>query len=172
MQRMRNPAIATIVPGSRLAMSLRHNAMRNETLLRLVADFDTLARGKHVLARAIREQSDTPGSVTVARRLRVFSLALLVALATAACGGGGGHKNDNTYARATDVQQSCCEHLSGPGRDQCLQKIVRVEDFAQKAPANQSTYACVAEHFTCDTATGHATQQSAQAQIDCIQELQ
>ena len=152
-------------------MSLRHNAMRNETLLRLVADFDTLARGKHVLARAIREQSDTPGSVTVARTLRVFSIALLVALATA-CGGGGGHKNDNTYARATDAQQSCCEHLSGTGRDQCLQKIVRVEDFAQKAPANQSTYACVAEHFTCDPATGHATQQSAQAQIDCIQELQ
>jgi hypothetical protein len=141
--------------------------MTFETRLRLLADFDTLARGKHVLARSLREQTNTPGKVTVARALRIFTVALVVALA--ACGGGS-HRD--TYAKATDAQQTCCEHLAGPGRDQCLHGIVRVEDFAQKAPQNQSTYACVVEHFTCDPQTGHATQQSAQAQIDCIQDLQ
>ena len=140
--------------------------MTSETRLRLLADFDTIVNGKRVIARAVRERLATPGNVTVARRLRIFTLAVLLA----ACGGGGSHRD--TYAKATDVQQSCCEHLSGPGRDQCLHNIVRVEDFAQKSQQNQATYACVVDHFTCDAQTGHATQQSAQAQIDCVQDLQ
>lgn len=99
------------------------------------------------------------------------TLALLV-LTAAACGGGGG-KRPNTYARGTQVQEQCCENLNGPARDQCLQKIVRVSDPEVAAtPTNQQQYACVAEHFVCDPQTGHATQASAQAQMDCIQDLQ
>jgi hypothetical protein len=92
-------------------------------------------------------------------------------IALAACGGGGAkHTDDNAYARATSEQQACCEH-AGSNRDACLKDIVRVEDFAQQSAANQATYTCVVDHFTCDPKTGHATQPSAQAQIDCIQDL-
>jgi hypothetical protein len=108
-----------------------------------------------------RERRATPRIATVA-----ISLLLL------ACGGGGGKKKD-TYARGTHVQEQCCEHLSGPARDQCLQKIVRVsEPDVASTSANQQQYACIVEHFVCDPAQGHATQASAQAQMDCIQDLQ
>jgi len=91
----------------------------------------------------------------------------------AACGGGGSGKSTDTYARGTHVQEECCEHLTGPGRDQCLQKIVRVPDpDVAKTSTNQDQYACIVEHFVCDPASGHATQASAQAQMDCLQDLE
>lgn len=96
-------------------------------------------------------------------------LRLWIALTLAACGGG---KHTDTYARGTEVQEQCCEHLQDGARDQCLQKIVRVSDpEVAKTKTNQQQYACVVENFTCDPATGHATQASAQAQLDCIQDL-
>jgi hypothetical protein len=95
-----------------------------------------------------------------------------LALLTAGCGGGGGKKAD-TYSRGTQVQEQCCESLQGPGRDQCLQKIVRVSDpEVAKTDVNQQQYACIVENFVCDPASGHATQPSAQAQMDCLQDLQ
>jgi hypothetical protein len=91
----------------------------------------------------------------------------------AACGGGGDKKQRDTYARGTQVQEQCCEHLKGADRDACLQKIVRVGDpEVAKTRVNQEQYACIVEHFTCDPARGHATQASAQAQMDCIQDLE
>lgn len=131
---------------------------------RFDAHLDAFARGRQVLATAIREQPTTPRNATVARVLRLW-----VVLTLAACGGG---KRTDTYARATQVQEQCCEHLQGPARDDCLRKIVRVGDpEVAKTKVNQQQYACVIEHFTCDPATGHATQASAQAQLDCIQDL-
>lgn len=103
------------------------------------------------------------------RRVTPVLTTLCLAVLVSAC--GGSKKPDNTYAKATSAQQDCCEH-AGANRDSCLQQIVRVEDFAQQSSANQATYACVVDHFTCDASTGHATQPSAQAQIDCIQDLQ
>jgi hypothetical protein len=147
-------------------MPIRHITMSPATQRSLIAHFDTLASGKKVLARAVRERPVTPGRVTVARTLRVFWFSILLA----AC--GGGHHHTDTYAKATDVQETCCEHLQGDPRAACLQNIVRVDDFAQKSDTNQSTYGCVVEHFACDPGTGHATRESAQAQIDCIQDLQ
>ncbi len=103
--------------------------------------------------------------ITVVRSLR--SVALAVGLV--ACGGGGGHSD--TYAKATDEQAQCCEHLRGPDRDRCLSEIVRVDDpEAAKTSTNQATYACVVEHFVCDPTTGKPTQASAQAQYDCIED--
>jgi hypothetical protein len=103
------------------------------------------------------------------RRVTPVLTTLCLVVLVSACGGGKSH--DNTYARATSAQHECCEH-AGANRDACLQQIVQVEDFAQQSAANQATYACVVDHFTCDASTGHATQPSAQAQIDCIQDLQ
>jgi hypothetical protein len=107
-----------------------------------------------------RERPATPGLATLA-------LVILVS----ACGGGG--KKKDTYARGTQVQEQCCENLNGPARDECLKKIVRVDDpEVAKTPANQQQYACVVDNFVCDPQQGHATQASAQAQMDCIQDLQ
>lgn len=93
-------------------------------------------------------------------------LAAAAALA-AAC--GGGHRTDH-YAAATSRQEACCEKAAD--RDDCLRGIVRAPDpDVARAPANQATFACVQEHFECDAATGRATAASAQAQLDCIQEL-
>jgi hypothetical protein len=128
------------------------------------AHLHAVLRGRHVLAAAMREQRATPRSNTVARVLRIW-----IAITLAAC--GGGHRGD-TYARATQEQEQCCEQLSGPTRDECLQKLVRVSDpEVARTQTNQDQYACVQEHFVCDPTSGHATQQSAQAQLDCIQDL-
>ncbi len=114
-----------------------------------------------------RELADTRRHHTVAFRLR----HLLLAASLAACGGGGGGSRD-TYTKATDVQGACCEHLAGEGRTQCLQQVVRIDDpGVAKSSINQQTYACVVDHFTCDPASGKPTQASAQAQLECIQEL-
>lgn len=97
-------------------------------------------------------------------------LRLWVAISLAAC--GGGHRGD-TYAKGTQVQEQCCENLKDASRDECLKKIVRVSDpEVAKTSTNQQQYACVTEHFVCDPQTGHATQASAQAQLDCIQDLE
>lgn len=130
---------------------------------------DAVSPGRQVLAHTLREQRATPQTTTVARTLR-----LLLAIGLAACGGsGGGGQRSDTYARGTQVQEQCCENLKDGARDECLKKIVRVNDpEVAKTSANQQQYACVVEHFACDPATGHATQASAQAQLDCIQDLQ
>ena len=106
----------------------------------------------------MRERRVTP--------IRATLWCLLLAL-----GCGGGHHGD-TYARGVKVQEQCCEHLQSGARDDCLRKIIRVEDpEVAKSSTNQQTYACVVEHFTCDPETGHATPASAQAQLDCNQDL-
>lgn len=132
--------------------------------IRVDAHLHAVLHGRQVLAAAVRERRTTPRNNTVARVLRLW-----IAITLAAC--GGGHRGD-TYARATHAQEQCCEVLSGPSRDDCLQKLPRVNDpEVAKTRANQDQYACVQEHFVCDPSTGHATQQSAQASLDCIQDL-
>lgn len=116
---------------------------------------------------AHRELPVTPPRHRVIARLR----NLVVAAAISACGGGG--RSGDTYTRATDVQGACCEHLSGDARTSCLAQVVRVDDAeVARTPVNQQTYACVVDHFACDAATGKPTQASAQAQLECIQDLE
>ncbi|HEY4177818.1 MAG TPA: hypothetical protein VGM90_13320 [Kofleriaceae bacterium] len=99
-------------------------------------------------------------------------MTVLAALASSlgACGHDTAKKD--TYAKSTEVQEGCCEHLAGDARAQCLQGIIRVGDAdVAKSSVNQEQYACVADHFTCDPTAGHATKASAQAQMDCLQAL-
>jgi len=132
--------------------------------IRVDAHLHAVLHGRHVLAVAVRERRTTAARNTVARILRLW-----IALSLAACGGG---RRGDTYAKATQAQEQCCEWLRGASRDDCLQKLVRVGDPAVAATsANQDQYACVTEHFVCDPMSGHATQPSAQAQLDCIQDL-
>ena len=116
----------------------------------------------------IREHLSTPRHTT-SRRVRHAWLVILAAQLAAAC--GGGHHGD-TYARAQSAQEACCENLAGDARTQCLASIVKVDDPAvAKDSYNQSTYACVSDHFVCDPMTGRASKESAQAQYDCIADL-
>lgn len=131
------------------------------------AHLKLVARDREVIATAIRERRVTNrrGTGITYRWWIALSIALV-----AACGGG---KRPDTYARGADVQGQCCEHLQGGARDQCLSGVVRVDDRGvASTPANQATYACVVDHFVCDPASGHPTQPSAQAQLECIQDLQ
>jgi len=127
----------------------------------------TCARGGAASAPH-REFLGTPRHTTVG-----FLVIAGIALLTGACGGGSKTKRADTYVAATSAQEQCCEHLAGGARDNCLAGIVRVPDDAvARSQENQQTYACVQEHFVCDPGTGMPTQESAQSQLDCIQDLQ
>ena len=130
-----------------------------------------LLHGKEVIADAVREARTTPGRPTVVTTLRWWFALTAAAIALAACGGGS--RGTDTHARGTQVQEQCCENLQGPDRDRCLGEVVRVGDpGAAHTATNQQTYACVVEHFICDPQTGRETQASAQAQLDCTDDLQ
>jgi hypothetical protein len=125
---------------------------------------------RSALTRSLRERPATSASHIVVRPLRWWAALSVTISLLAACGGGGGKKTD-TYAKGTEAQAQCCEHLTGGARDSCLSEIVRVEDpSAASTSTNQATYACVVEHFVCDANTGKPTQASAQAQYDCIED--
>jgi hypothetical protein len=114
-----------------------------------------------------RERRSTPALATRWRGRHAAAAALALA-ALAACGG----RHTDSYQQATSKQETCCEHLTGAERDQCLAQIVRVGDPGVAASdANQATYRCVEDHFACDPASGHATRESAQEQYDCIADL-
>jgi hypothetical protein len=126
---------------------------------------------RSALTRALRERPATSARNNVVQPLRWWvALTVTIVVAVAACGGGGGKKTD-TYAKGTEAQAQCCEHLTGGARGTCLSEIVRVEDSqAASTSTNQATYACVVEHFVCDPNTGKPTTASAQAQYDCIED--
>ena len=134
-----------------------------DAYLRLLRD------GKHVIGAAVRESGATPGRPTVAPARRWWFALVAAALLAAGC--TRAHIGDR-HARGVAVQEECCEHLEGPDRDRCLQEVVRVDDpGAASTATNQQTYACVVEHFVCDPRTGRETRESAQAQLDCTDEL-
>ncbi|CAN5351329.1 hypothetical protein BH11MYX1_BH11MYX1_15660 [soil metagenome] len=148
--------------GATLAMANPQDAMNSPLASTNSAHFTASSTRESGRTTANRERLVTPVRTTLC-------LAVLGALVSA-CGGGAKPKDANTYARAASAQQECCEH-AGANRDSCLKDIVQVEASVQESAQNQATYACVVEHFTCDPASGHATQPSAQAQLDCIQDL-
>lgn len=125
-----------------------------------------------VLAKANRERERTASGNTVTPVSRWWLILFGLVIAATGCGGSAKPKGD-MYARANNEQAACCENLHGAPRDECLAKLVTVNDPAVvSTELNQETYACVSEHFACDPTTGHATQASAQSQLDCIQDLQ
>lgn len=126
------------------------------------AHLRALQDGKQVIAAAVRELRTTRRGAGVTH--------WWIALILAACGGGA---QTDTYAKGTHALEECCERVQGGARDACLAELPHVEDRgAAETATNQQTYACIVDHFTCDPATGRATQPSAQAQYDCIEDLQ
>lgn len=146
-----------MAPGLRGPFAMTEPERRGNTYLR------ALVHGKPAIAPTVRERRTTP-------RRGAGVTHLVIALVLAACGGG---RKTDTYAKGTHALEQCCESVQGGGRDKCLADIPRVEDQgAAKTATNQQTYACIVDHFVCDPGTGHATAASAQAQYDCIEDLQ
>ena len=77
----------------------------------------------------------------------------------------------NHYKTALGNQDQCCNRLADANAKQaCLAEIPRTQD--ETSTINQETFQCVAKHFTCDPATGRATRDSAQQQLDCLNDLE
>jgi hypothetical protein len=96
--------------------------------------------------------------------LRFF---LGVAVLASACA-----TTQTNYYRTTLVDQDkCCRGLADPAaRNACLADLPRTQD--ETSQINQETFQCVARHFKCDAATGKATRESAQLQLDCLNDLE
>ena len=96
---------------------------------------------------------------------RVFALSLMVGAAACAT------TDVNHYKPALATQEQCCNHLPDANAKQaCLADIPRTQDEA--STINQETFQCVQNNFTCDPATGRATRESAQKQLDCLNDLE
>jgi hypothetical protein len=95
---------------------------------------------------------------------------LITAAALVACGGA----QRNHYRASLGKQESCCKQLPDDGSSAaCMNEIPKVDDpAAETAQTNQETFACVERYFMCDVNTGRATKESAQAQLDCLNELE
>jgi hypothetical protein len=94
--------------------------------------------------------------------LSLFAFPMLGACATS---------DVNHYKPALASQQQCCDRLADVNAKQaCLTDIPRTQD--ESSTINQETFQCVEKHFTCDPATGRATRDSAQQQLDCLNDLE
>lgn len=102
----------------------------------------------------------------------IGAVCLAILTTSGACGGGSGNHQES-YERGISEQESCCNELGDPQeRQACMDDIVRVDDpDVVDSEENQATYRCIEENFVCNPSTGHATQESAQAQLDCIDDL-
>ena len=96
---------------------------------------------------------------------RVFALSLMVGAAACAS------TDVNHYKTALGSQEQCCNRVADANAKQaCLADIPRTQDEA--STINQETFQCVQNNFTCDPATGRATRESAQKQLDCLNDLE
>lgn len=80
----------------------------------------------------------------------------------------------NYYRKSLSAQERCCQRLGdASASDACVAEIPRVDTRdAETTTTNQETFHCVDAHFVCDPTSGRATQASAQAQLDCLNELE
>jgi hypothetical protein len=102
---------------------------------------------------------------------RTAALILVAATAAAALGCGGAATN--YYTSAVTRQEQCCDGLTdAAAREACRTEIRRVDsEAAANTDVNQQTFECVDRYFRCDAATGRATRESAQSQLDCLNDL-
>ena len=110
--------------------------------------------------------STSPIWPTFRHHLRIGFLSLAAA-ALGACA----TTDTNHYRPALANQESCCHRLTDPNTQRaCLAEIPRTPD--ETSPINQETFQCVEKYFACDAQTGRATRDSAQQQLDCLNDLE
>jgi hypothetical protein len=98
-------------------------------------------------------------------------LVLLVFVLGAVLGAACASTQTNHYRTALGEQERCCQGLVNPSaREACLADVPRTQD--EGSPINQETFQCVARNFRCDSTTGRATRESAQMQLDCLNDLE
>ncbi|MBN1770078.1 MAG: hypothetical protein JXB32_02360 [Deltaproteobacteria bacterium] len=104
---------------------------------------------------------------------RPAALVLAATLVGSVLACGGATPDVNYYATAISRQEQCCDGLADTAaRDECRAQIRRLDsEAAANTDVNQQTYHCVERYFECDSATGRATRESAQAQLDCLNDL-
>ncbi|NMC72559.1 MAG: hypothetical protein GYA57_21220 [Myxococcales bacterium] len=102
-------------------------------------------------------------------RATAWAAAAILGLAALDCGGAA----TNYYTSAVTRQEECCDRLAdAAARESCRAQIRRVDsEAAANTDVNQQTFRCVDRYFECDPATGRATRDSAQAQLDCLNDL-
>lgn len=101
------------------------------------------------------------------RTIHIRVLALSLFVVTGACA----TTDTNHYKPALANQEQCCNRLADPNAKQaCLADIPRTQD--ETSAINQETFQCVEKHFACDPQTGRATRDSAQQQLDCLNDLE
>ena len=89
---------------------------------------------------------------------------------------GAGAKRDSCLRRIVRIDRrtaqptaaELCADRKGEERSTCENDVVR---SVRSSKVSRSTYACVQRHFVCDGMTGTATKASAQAQLDCINDI-
>ena len=97
-------------------------------------------------------------------KLRLLAFSMIAAAGCATT-------DANHYKGALTSQELCCNRLGDANAKQaCLADIPRTQD--ESSNINQETFQCVEKHFTCDPATGRATRDSAQQQLDCLNDLE
>jgi hypothetical protein len=86
----------------------------------------------------------------------------------------GGPAKGKSYEKALSKQEKCCQALAdAQARSTCQDSIIRIDDPEAKDTAvNEATFACVEEHFACDSSTGRATKEASQKAYDCIAALE
>jgi hypothetical protein len=100
-----------------------------------------------------------------------FKIGSALVLAAATLVSACATTETNYYRTTLAVQEKCCGGLTDPAaRNACLGELPRPQD--ETSPINQETFQCVARHFKCDAATGRATRESAQYQLDCLNDLE
>jgi hypothetical protein len=100
----------------------------------------------------------------IATPIRLFVLSLITIAACATT-------DTNHYRPALANQEACCHGLRDPNAQRaCLADIPRTQD--EGSPINQETFQCVERFFACDPQTGRATRDSAQQQLDCLNDLE
>jgi hypothetical protein len=108
------------------------------------------------------------------RRGHVTELLAALALSAAmTLTAGGCGATARSYSSAVSAQEECCGELAdAAARDECRASIRRVDgEAAASSEVNRQTFECVERYFECDPTTGRATRESAQAQLDCIDDL-
>jgi hypothetical protein len=98
-------------------------------------------------------------------QFRLFALSLVTFAAACAT------TDTNHYRPALANQETCCHRLPDQNAQRaCLADIPRTQD--ESSPINQETFQCVEKFFACDPTTGRATRDSAQQQLDCLNDLE
>ena len=99
------------------------------------------------------------------------SLRSLILFAGVVSGAACATTSTNLYRASLAAEEDCCAHLTDANAQAACRSEIPRPKGNETAQLNQETFACVRGHFRCDPATGRPTRESAQQQLDCLNDL-